>query len=165
MIVGMTSSQLSGSISKNFIIQMIPHHQAAIAMSRNLLQYSTCVPLQNIAENIITSQTKSIADMRAVLEACSDVLNRKWDVEQYQERVNRILQTMVAGMGDACPCNSVDTSFLYEMIPHHEGAIRMSENALCYPICPDLVPILQAIITSQKEGVREMQHLLVTARC
>ena len=92
MIGRMCGAELTDSIGCNFIVQMIPHHRAAIGMSRNLLQYTTLVPLQ--------------------------------------------------------------------MIPHHEGAVRMPENALHYPICGELVPILQAIITSQKRGIREMEQLL-----
>ena len=38
------------------------------------------------------------------------------------------------------------------MIPHHQGAIRMSENALRYLLCPGLIPLLDAIIVSQKKG-------------
>ena len=47
-----------------------------------------------------------------------------------------------------------------EMIPHHKGAIRMSENALRFDICPELKPILCEIITSQQKGVSEMTQLL-----
>lgn len=56
----MTDAELGDSISNNFIIQMISHHRAAIKMSQNLLPYTTCVPLQEIASNIIESQNKSI---------------------------------------------------------------------------------------------------------
>lgn len=40
MIQGMTDDELDESISHNFIVQMIPHHKAAIEMSQNLLQYT-----------------------------------------------------------------------------------------------------------------------------
>ena len=49
MIQGMTNAKLTDSISYNFIVQMIPHHRAAIEMSRNILQYTTFVPLQPIS--------------------------------------------------------------------------------------------------------------------
>ena len=49
------------------------------------------------------------------------------------------------------------------MIPHHRGAVRMSENALRFPLCPELVPLLDAIIVSQKEGIRKMQCLMKRA--
>ena len=62
---GMTNAQLNDSISHNFIVQMIPHHEAAIQMSQNLLQYTTFIPLQNIALGIISEQTQSIENMRS----------------------------------------------------------------------------------------------------
>ena len=37
MIHGMEQACLTDSISHNFIVQMIPHHKAAIRMSENLL--------------------------------------------------------------------------------------------------------------------------------
>ena len=68
MIEEMTSAKLTNSISHNFIVQMIPHHQAAIKMSQNILQYTTLLPLQNIAKNIISEQTKGIEAMKEILE-------------------------------------------------------------------------------------------------
>ena len=41
MIADMTNASLSCSLSSDFINQMIPHHRAAIHMSRNLLMYTT----------------------------------------------------------------------------------------------------------------------------
>ena len=58
MMDEMTHAELSDSISHNFITQMIPHHQGAIEMSRTILKYTTHIPLQNLALQIITGQTK-----------------------------------------------------------------------------------------------------------
>ena len=55
MMKGMRSAALTDSVSQNFIVQMIPHHEGAIEMSRNILRYTDCVPLREIADNIITS--------------------------------------------------------------------------------------------------------------
>ena len=41
----------------------------------------------------------------------------------------------------------------------------MSENALRFSLCPELVPLLDAIIVSQKEGIRKMQCLMKKAGC
>lgn len=67
---------------------------------------------------------------------------------------------MFRRMGSVCGTNCLDADFMREMIPHHQGAIQMSENALRFPICPELQPILENIITSQRQGVRQMQRLL-----
>lgn len=157
---GMCGAELNDSLSHNFIVQMIPHHRAAIEMSRKLLQYTTCLPLQKIAEQIVMEQTRSIEKMEAALGSCSALANTRADLLAYKNAFCSITGTMFTGMKNARPSNSINISFMREMIPHHEGAIRMSENALRFPICPALVPILRAIITSQERGVRQMQALL-----
>lgn len=160
MIEGMTSAELTDSISHNFIVQMIPHHRAAIRMSENILQYTTNIPLQDIATGIITAQTKSIADMKEILCSCSRSGNSNRDVCLYQRRMNQIMQVMFTDMEMACSTNEINADFMREMIPHHRGAVEMSKNTLRYDICPELIPILDAIITSQERGICQMQQLL-----
>lgn len=160
MIEGMTSAELNSSISHNFIVQMIPHHKAAIEMSENLLHYTTCIPLQNIALQIIEEQTKSIENMKEILCECSEIANDSSLVDSYQCEVNRIMNIMFCGMESAPSTNRINANFMQEMIPHHKGAIAMSQNALCYDICPDLVPILEKIIISQEKGVKQMEQIL-----
>jgi len=160
MIHGMTTAPLNGSISHNFIVQMIPHHEAAIQMSQNILRYTTCRPLEKIADNIISEQTKSIANMRKALSACDARENTCRELCRYENRFRQITETMFREMGSAPASGDLNADFIREMIPHHLGAIRMSENALRFPICPELKPILEAIITSQEAGVREMRRLL-----
>lgn len=160
MISSMTGAELTNSISRNFIVQMIPHHMAAIEMSKNLLQYTTCIPLQEIAQRIINEQTQSIEDMRRVLCDCEKLENTPQDICLYTRSVERIINNMFCQMRDACADNNINADFIREMIPHHEGAIKMAETALCYEICPELIPILQSIISEQKMGICRMKHLL-----
>lgn len=160
MIKEMTSAELSDSISHNFIIQMIPHHEAAIRMSENLLKYTTFIPLQDIALQIISEQTKSIADMQKAECVCRKLINSDQDICLYERRTDQIMNHMFGEMETACSDNNVNGNFMREMIPHHRGAVEMSENTLQYNICPELVPILEAIITSQKRGIVQMQQLL-----
>ena len=160
IIEGMTTAELTNSISHNFIVQMIPHHQAAIEMSENILKYTTLVPLQEIAKKIITEQTKSIENMRKIECECSESINQECDVRLYQRRVNQIMRRMFNGMENAGTTNNINADFMREMIPHHRGAIEMSSNALQYNLCHGLYPILKAIITSQRKGIMQMQNLL-----
>lgn len=160
MIKEMTGAELTDSLSHNFIVQMIPHHRAAIEMSENLLQYTTFVPLEHIAQNIIREQTKSIENMQSILTYCAQLSNSEKELCLYEKRFSQIAQTMFSQMDNAYSGNNINANFMREMIPHHQGAIRMSKNVLQYPICPELDPVLKAIITSQEKGVREMQRLL-----
>lgn len=160
MIQGMIHAPLTDSISHNFIVQMIPHHKAAIRMCENLLQYTTCIPLQNIAEGIIKEQTKSIANMEDILSECGCLSNCKRDLCRFQQNIDCIMQTMFTEMKNTRTTNNINDTFMREMIPHHKGAIRMCETALKFDICSELVPILNAIISSQKRGVAQMEELL-----
>jgi len=160
MIQGMTSVKLTNSISNNFIIQMIPHHQAAIQMSSNILKYTTCIPLQKIAEQIITEQSKSIQNMRSIQCSCGQICNSGQELYSHQKKMNQIIETMFLKMGQAPATNQIDADFIREMIPHHRGAIKMSQSTLACTICTQLTPILQAIITSQKQGIQQMELLL-----
>lgn len=160
MIHGMECACLTNSISQNFIVQMIPHHRAAIQMSENVLKYTCCEALRKIASDIISMQTQSIRDMQNALSCCRMQTNPCRDIRLYRREFQNIVQTMFAEMGRAPSSNNISDTFMREMIPHHEGAIRMSENALRYCVCRELVPILNDIITSQEKGVKEMEQLL-----
>lgn len=162
---GMINAPLSESISGNFIMQMIPHHQAAINMSRNILKYTTCIPLQEIALGIINEQTRSIENMRRMLSSCQMLKNTSQELCDYKRNTDQIMAIMFEEMADACVTNDVSENFMREMIPHHAGAVHMSENTLRYRICRQLNPVLEAIILSQKKGIRQMTQLLRDKSC
>jgi len=159
MICGMTHAELTNSISHNFIMQMIPHHEAAIRMCKNLLRYTTFLPLEEIAQDIITEQTSGIASMRRILSCCSCYGNTYEECSSYLASFRTISEDMFTQMQNVESVNDINTDFLLEMIPHHEGAILMCENALEQSICPSLTPILENIIATQRRGIAEMKNL------
>lgn len=165
MIRGMTCASLTNSISHNFIVQMIPHHRAAIRMSQNVLQYTADKTLQTIAADIIREQTVSIANMQAILQTCGCLVNTPEALKAYQCRMEQIMQNMFSRMKQARAANRIDCDFMWEMIPHHEGAVKMAKTTLCADICPGLRPILEAIVSSQEKGIAQMEKLLRTLHC
>lgn len=165
MMRGMTGAELNCSISHNFILQMIPHHRAAIEMSQNILQYTSNKAIQDIASGIITEQTKSISNMEEILDFCGGYENSAAELNMYQNKINRIVNSMFRDMSNACATNQINCNFMREMIPHHEGAVQMSETTLKFGICPQLVPILDAIIVSQERGIMQMQNLMKCLGC
>ena len=160
MIRRMSCAELTDSISHNFIRQMIPHHEAAIEMSRNVLRFHPGNQVRSIACGIIEEQTKSIAAMEQVLSCCSQSKNCRQALCSYQNRFRDISQKMFAEMSSACADSDISANFLREMIPHHEGAVRMCCNMQNFPVCEQLIPITNRIIVTQKEGIRQMKCLL-----
>ncbi|MCH8552301.1 MAG: DUF305 domain-containing protein [Natronospirillum sp.] len=57
----------TGDINRDFVLGMIPHHEAAIDMAYILLRYSEDTELRTLAEAVIREQEREIRDMRAWL--------------------------------------------------------------------------------------------------
>lgn len=160
MTLAMTTTLETDSVSHNFIVQMIPHHQAAVEMAQNLLQYTTCLPLQELADRIIVEQTQGIETMQDALPDCGRPQNTETELARYAARYRRIAETMFARMGAACESANLNVGFLRQMLPHHEGAVEMARNALRLPVCEALRPTLCSIIDTQSRQIREMRVLL-----
>ena len=156
----MSSAKQTANISWDFITKMIPHHQAAVEMCENVLRYTVSEPVSTLAQTIIRQQTQGIAEMKNLLCPCGTVCNSSQDVCLYRSRNTQILNTMFFDMAHVSGVG-VEQNFLREMIPHHEGAVQMSENALSFCICQSLRPILQNIITTQEQEIGEMEQLLM----
>lgn len=160
MIQKMLQAPLSNSISYNFIVMMIPHHQAAIEMCANVLRYTKNETLQNITFQIIHQQTQSIKNMLNIIEDCKCCTNSHEELSHYHQHIDQILCQMFNGMKNARVTQDITSDFIYEMIPHHQGAIYMSKETLDNKICPQLKPILENIISLQEQGIKQMSMLL-----
>ena len=102
MIKNMNGAQLTDSLSHNFIVQMIPHHMAAVEMSRNVLKYNPCRPLRSMAEDIVAMQEQGIREMTDALEPCCKLINSSQDLCLYQHRFEQITRNMFTEMNNAC---------------------------------------------------------------
>lgn len=159
MACKMFSQRVTNNITKDFIVCMIPHHEAAIYMCQNLLKYTKYPSLQEIAENIINTQTRGVEQMTNILETTKDCVNSVEDVNCYISKYLIITKNMVCKMENSPRCIDINLSFVNEMIPHHEGAISMCENLLKYCIDPRLKAIAESIIKEQSEGVIKLKKI------
>ncbi len=155
----MLSPEITNNITINFIECMIPHHKAAISMSENLLKYTTYLPLQEIAKNIIQMQTKGIEEMKEIARTSYGFQNMPQEVNSYMDKYFEITKDMIEKMKNAPKLIYINLNFTNEMIPHHEGAIAMCENLLNYRIAPGLKSIADSIIQEQSKGVQELKQI------
>ncbi len=155
----MLSANMTDNITLNFIRTMIPHHEAAIYMSENLLRYTKYEPLQEVAKDIIRMQTEGIQQMREIARTTPNFKNESIDVKEYIEQYVCITKNMILRMKNSKRSMDINLNFISEMIPHHEGAIAMCMNLLKYEIDPRLGEVAQTIIREQSEGVRELKQI------
>jgi len=155
----MLSFEPTTNITLYFIECMIPHHQAAIYMCENLLKYTNYKPLQDIAHNIIKTQTNGIEQMQEIARTTSGFYNTKEDINRYLEKYLSITKNMIHKMRIAPRCININLNFVNEMIPHHEGAIEMCNNLLQYYTSPRLRLVAESIIKEQSNGVKQLKEI------
>lgn len=165
MIQGITTAKLTRSLSHNFIVQMIPHHQAAVRMCRNLLQYSDDGAVRRLAQRITDQQTQGLQAMEGLLADCGQPANPQMDLRLCHRRTELILRELFSQMGSAPEGNRLDLVFLRQMIPHHLGAARMAQNTLRYQVATELAPVLRSTIDTHCKEVRQMRALLRRMGC
>lgn len=60
---------VSGDVNRDFIVLMVPHHQAAVDMAKTYLESGSNPELRQLAEHIIADQEGEIAHMKALMPA------------------------------------------------------------------------------------------------
>ena len=159
MLSKMTSSKITGNITKDFIMEMIPHHEAAVLMSKNLLKYNVDRKLSLIAQNIIRVQENGIKEMTLIYQTTNIPNNTYLEVLDYIRNYNDILNEMASGMENSLTTPNINLDFISEMIPHHEGAIKMCKNLLNFKIDERLKNLAISIIKFQSQGVKELKEI------
>ena len=77
--------------------------------------------------------------------------------QQYLREFYRILDKMEKAMTEAEITDSISTTFINQMIPHHRAAIEMSESILKYSNDKDIRKIAENIIAEQTGSIENME--------
>ena len=164
---GMAGGQMMGSFDENkpfdlqFIDQMTMHHEGALMSSEHMISDSQRPELRNLYENIQRSQSEQIQEMQE--------WRQEWypDAEQLSDMPtgmmsNGMMQGMMGGssMQQMMGGDATDAMFLRMMIPHHQMAVEVSEQALARAEHPELQELAQTIIDEQSAEIEQMQGYL-----
>jgi uncharacterized protein (DUF305 family) len=131
-----------------FIDGMIPHHEGAIVMAQQALEQSERAEIKQMAQAIIDAQAAEIEQLGA------------WRAEWYPDvAVSGNMQ--MEGMGPMeVPAGDgpFDLRFIDSMIPHHESAISMAQQALVEAEQDEVRQMAQAIIDTQAAEIAQLQE-------
>ncbi len=159
----MDGDRMMGSLDEEqpfdlqFIDQMIMHHQGAIMSSEHMIADSERPELRQLAESIQESQSEQIEQMRAWREEWYGDAERTLGMMDPAHMEETLGDGMMEGMmgGDMA-----DVMFPRMMIPHHQLAIDMSEEALEEAEHPELEELAQKIIDEQSAEIELMRGYL-----
>ncbi|NJK79178.1 MAG: DUF305 domain-containing protein [Chloroflexaceae bacterium] len=130
-----------------FIDGMIVHHQGAITMAQQVLEESERPELRALAEAIITAQQAEIEQMQT------------WRSAWYPDLAPTGGMDMDMGPMAVAEDSSTpfDIRFIDAMIPHHEGAVAMAQDALQNAEYTEIKQLSEAIIAAQQAEIEQMQ--------
>jgi uncharacterized protein (DUF305 family) len=146
---------------------MIVHHQGAIVSSEHMIADSERPELRQLAENIQRSQSEQIEQMRAWREQWypdAEPTSEMMDSAQMDEMMDSAQMDGMMGEGhlqeEMMGGDATDSMFLRMMIPHHQSAIDMSEQALERAEHPELRELAQQVIDEQTVEIGLMEGCL-----
>lgn len=145
----------SNNVDKQFIEQMIPHHESAIAMAKLALQKTKHDEVRTLANNIISSQTAEINTMK------------QWYKDWYGTDVPTVTTNHMWGGGmmnsqtstdELSAASDFDKAFLSQMIEHHQMAVMMANMLNISTDRPEMKKLGNDIITAQNKEIGDMQQ-------
>ncbi|MFS0518472.1 DUF305 domain-containing protein [Nostoc sp. UIC 10607] len=146
-----------------FIDAMTPHHQGAVEMAKEAQQKSKRPEIKKLADDIIKSQNQEITQMKQWRQAWYPKAGDKpmaynsqmgHMMEMSSDQMKAMMMSQDLGAADA----EFDLRFINAMIPHHEGALTMAQNALSKSKRPEIKQLAQEIIKAQNTEIKQMQQ-------
>jgi uncharacterized protein (DUF305 family) len=151
------------SYDLRFIDGMILHHQGAIDMAKEVQEKSQRPEMKQLAEEIITAQNQEIAQMREwrtawYPNAGDKPLAYHAEMGHMMEMTPEQMQAMMMSMDLGAADEEFDLRFINAMIPHHEGAVVMAQDALEKSQRPEIKNLSQEIIKAQETEINQMKQ-------
>ncbi|GAP99477.1 DUF305 domain-containing protein [Leptolyngbya sp. NIES-2104] len=163
MMMNMDLGAADENFDLRFIDAMVPHHQGAVKMAQEALQKSKRPEVKKLAQSIIADQDKEIAQMqqwRKTWYASAANTPMAWDsktksmMPMTQDQMNGMMMNMDLGAAD----DQFDLRFINAMIPHHESAIVMANDAKQKSKRPEIQKLATTIISSQQAEIDQMKQ-------
>ncbi|MEO5948735.1 MAG: DUF305 domain-containing protein [Chitinophagaceae bacterium] len=153
MMNKMKEMKMSGNVDVDFVNMMMIHHQGAIDMATSEISSGKNDSIKSLARSIVKDQENEIAAMRKWLEKNKDYKSSAGDNSmKLMESMKSMSEDDMKMSGDT------DKDFVMMMIPHHEGAIEMSEVEIKYGSDPEIKKMAQGIIDKQKAEIKIMEE-------
>ena len=165
MAQGLATAKLTQSISHNAIVQLLPHHRAAVRMSRNLIAGCENRAVCRLAQRVLEQRADAMDQLEAALPESGQPVNPQLDLRLCQRRMDLIGREMLTQMGAAPEGNRLGAVYLQELLPHCQGGARMARSALRYEVSPELEPILRTIAAQQCRDAAQARTLLRRMGC
>ena len=137
---------------------MIEHHKGAVDMAKLALTNAKHQELKDMANDIITAQTKEITDMESWQKqwgypASSGEMMMDHSAMGMMADMGQMTESLKSLSGDA-----FDKAFLSSMIQHHQSAINMAYPGQTNAKHEEVKALTKAIVDAQSNEIAQMQQ-------
>lgn len=146
-----------------FIDAMVPHHEGAVIMAQEALEKSTRPEIKQLAESIIAAQEQEITQMqewRTAWYADTDDTPMMYDASMghMMPMTPEMRESMMMSGDLGAADDEFDLRFINMMIPHHQGAVEMANQASERSDRAEIKTLAQDIVASQQQEIDEMMQ-------
>lgn len=152
-------SELKGEdYDRMFLANMIAHHQGAVDMANLALASAKHQEIKDMANNIISAQTKEIGDMQSWQTAWGYPASSGSMMEDHSSMG---MMNDMAGMTDklkGLTGDAFDKAFLSSMVEHHQSAINMAYPGQTNAQHNEVKTLTLAIVDAQSKEIAQMKQ-------
>ncbi len=143
---------------RNFIANMIAHHQGAVDMAKLALKNAKHQELKDMANDIISAQEGEISQMTA--------WQKEWgypstSADNMMDHSAMGMMDEMAGMNSALEGKTgdeFDKAFIEQMIMHHQSAIDMAAPGEKNAQHQELKDLTKAVVSAQTQEIKQMKQ-------
>jgi uncharacterized protein (DUF305 family) len=151
------------SFDLRFIDAMIPHHEGAVAMAQEALDKSSRPEIQELAQAIINAQEQEISELQEwrtawYSDASDEPMMYSAEMGHMMPMTAEMRSSMMMSGDLGAAEDQFDLRFIEAMIPHHQGAVDMAQQALDKSSRPEIQELAQTIIDSQQQEIDQMEQ-------
>jgi uncharacterized protein (DUF305 family) len=149
-----TQASVAQPYDLQFMDTMVAHHEMAIRMSEMAGQKGGAA-VKTMAARIASDQQKEIETLRSWRDQWYSGQAGAPNMEMPGASSMNMDMTHMQSLSG----RSFDTMFIDMMIPHHEGAITMSQDALQRAEHAELRQFAQQVIEKQQKEIEELRRM------
>ena len=141
-----------------FLANMIEHHQGAVDMAKLALTNAKHQELKDMAQDIVSAQTKEIDDMKSWQVAWG------YPPSSGEAMMDHSAMGMMADMGmmteslKGLTGDAFDKKFIELMIEHHQSAIDMAVSGKTNAYHSEVITLTEAIVNAQSKEISQMKQ-------
>jgi len=154
MMVRMNQAPKGKTAEQEFLLQMIPHHQGALAMAQYEITQGKNFEMIQLAKSILAEQQSELTTIQFLLKQSEE--NSVIISSNFLKSMDQSMLSMMGKMPSADKLKDIDRAFAMVMLPHHTAAIDMAKCLLAQGKDQQILAFAKMLISNEQIEIQQM---------